>query len=310
VAAQAPVNTAPAAAFTSAVDGLAVSVDGSSSADAEGPVAAYAWDFGDGSTGAGVTASHTYAAAGDYTVKLTATDAAGATGQATKVVTVQAPVVVQPPADTAIARDTFGRTVADGWGTAERGGDWTISGTAADPTVADGVARLSANAGATRAGQLAIAGRDVVLQADVAVEKAAAGGGSYVSLASRTVGSTRYDAEIRFSATGSMTLSLVSVVNGVEATLGSYRLAGTYTPGDLLTVRLETVGNGTTTLRAKAWLAGSAEPATWQVTATDSTAALQRAGDLRVELYESSTSGRAQTLRVDNVWVGAPGTTP
>jgi hypothetical protein len=92
--------------------------------------------------------------------------------------------------------------------------------------------------------------------------------------------------------------------------LGSYRLAGTYTPGNLLTVRLETVGNGTTTLRAKAWLAGSAEPATWQVTATDTTAALQRAGDLRVELYESSTAGRAQTLRVDNVWAGAPGTTP
>ncbi|WP_448621152.1 PKD domain-containing protein [Geodermatophilus sp. URMC 65] len=305
-----PANTAPTAAFTSAVSGLAVSVDGSGSRDAEGPVASHAWDFGDGSTGTGATASHTYAAGGTYTVKLTVTDAAGATGTVSRAVTVQAPVVVEPPADTAIARDTFGRTVADGWGTAERGGDWTITGTSANPTVADGVARLSANAGSTRGGQLAIAGRDVVLQADVALAQAPAGGGSYVSLASRTVGTTRYDAQIRFSATGSMTLSLVSAVNGAETTMGSYRLAGTYTAGTVVTVRLETVGNGSTALRAKAWLAGSAEPATWQVTATDTTAALQRAGDLRVQLYESSTSGRAQTLRVDDVWVGAPGTTP
>ncbi|HYH26588.1 MAG TPA: LamG-like jellyroll fold domain-containing protein, partial [Blastococcus sp.] len=62
---QAP-NTAPAAAFTSTVNGLAVSVDGSGSRDAEGPVASYGWDFGNGSTGTGATASHTYAAAGTY----------------------------------------------------------------------------------------------------------------------------------------------------------------------------------------------------------------------------------------------------
>src|SRR3712207_8134515 len=50
-------RSAPTAAFTSAEDGLAVSVDGSSSTDAEGPVASYAWRFGDGSTGTGATAS-------------------------------------------------------------------------------------------------------------------------------------------------------------------------------------------------------------------------------------------------------------
>ena len=77
-----------------------------------------------------------------------------------------------------------------------------------------------------------------------------------------------------------------------------------------LTVRFEVSGNGTTTLRAKVWAAGTAEPADWQVTATDTTPELQRAGGVRVEIYESASAGRAQTLRVDNLWVGAAGTKP
>jgi PKD repeat protein len=57
--------------------GTAVSFDGSGSSDAEGPIAQYAWDFGDGSpvdTVSGANPSHTYAAADDYTVLLTVTD--------------------------------------------------------------------------------------------------------------------------------------------------------------------------------------------------------------------------------------------
>jgi PKD repeat protein len=39
----------------------------------------YAWDFGDGTTGAGATVSHTYAAAGAFTVTVTATNSQGST---------------------------------------------------------------------------------------------------------------------------------------------------------------------------------------------------------------------------------------
>jgi PKD repeat protein len=40
----------------------------------------YSWDFGDGSTGSGIFARHQYRAAGTYQLKLTATDARGASG--------------------------------------------------------------------------------------------------------------------------------------------------------------------------------------------------------------------------------------
>lgn len=73
-------NTAPVAKFTSTVSGLKVALSGAGSSDAQGPIAAYRWDFGDQAIGTGASASHTYVAAGTYTVKLTVTDGDGATG--------------------------------------------------------------------------------------------------------------------------------------------------------------------------------------------------------------------------------------
>ncbi len=81
-------NTPPVAAFTSNCTGLSCSFNGSGSSDAEGPIAGYAWNFGDGATGSGAQPAHTYAAAGTYTVALTVTDAGGATNVITHPVTV------------------------------------------------------------------------------------------------------------------------------------------------------------------------------------------------------------------------------
>jgi len=49
-AASAGVNHAPTAAFTATATNLAVTVDGSASADPDGPLAGYSWNFGDGAT--------------------------------------------------------------------------------------------------------------------------------------------------------------------------------------------------------------------------------------------------------------------
>jgi len=73
---------------TSPVAGAPVSFDASQSSDPDGTVSIYSWDFGDGATGAGSTATHTYRSLGTYTVKLTITDNDGQTQTVSHMVTV------------------------------------------------------------------------------------------------------------------------------------------------------------------------------------------------------------------------------
>ncbi|HUU27213.1 MAG TPA: PKD domain-containing protein [archaeon] len=76
-------NKEPTASFTTKPESgnppLTVQFDASASNDPDGTIAAYAWDFGDGTTSTGVTASHTYENTGNYTISLTVTDNEGAT---------------------------------------------------------------------------------------------------------------------------------------------------------------------------------------------------------------------------------------
>jgi hypothetical protein len=59
--------------------------------DALSSVRSVSWSFGDGTSSDGTSVSHTYAAAGTYTVALTTTDAVGNVATATRTVTVVAP---------------------------------------------------------------------------------------------------------------------------------------------------------------------------------------------------------------------------
>jgi PKD repeat protein len=61
---------------------LSVSFNSAGSSDPDGSIASYSWAFGDGGTGTGATASHTYQNPGGYTAVLTVTDNQGATGTA------------------------------------------------------------------------------------------------------------------------------------------------------------------------------------------------------------------------------------
>ena len=73
---------------------LPVSFDGSPST---GFIVNYEWMFGDGTTGSGPTAIHTFTAAGSYEVTLKVTDDTGATDQATFTVRVAAPSIPVVP---------------------------------------------------------------------------------------------------------------------------------------------------------------------------------------------------------------------
>ncbi len=58
----------------SGATGAAIQFDGSASADPNGDLLTYAWDFGDGSSADGAAPSHGYSAAGTYTVTLVVND--------------------------------------------------------------------------------------------------------------------------------------------------------------------------------------------------------------------------------------------
>ena len=76
------------ALFTYSCNGLSCDFDASGSSDPDGSIVSYDWDFGDGNSGGGLTADHTYAAAGTYSVVLTVTDDEEATGTDSQDVTV------------------------------------------------------------------------------------------------------------------------------------------------------------------------------------------------------------------------------
>ena len=65
------------------IEGVALNFSGSGSTDPQGETLTYSWNFGDGNMGTGVAPTHTYAAVGMYTVKLTVTNTSSLSNTAT-----------------------------------------------------------------------------------------------------------------------------------------------------------------------------------------------------------------------------------
>jgi len=279
-------NQSPTAAFGTSSNGLVTSVDGSASADPDGSIVSYSWDWGDGSAkGAGVTTGHTYTSAGTYTITLTVTDNSGATDSITH-------TVAAASGTTALAEDSFTRTVNAGWGTADSGGPWTVHGTAAQYAVADGAATI--NMSQARQSNLAelstVSARDAVLTADVNLDKVLDGNGVYLDFSTRLTSSGEEMLKLHFGPSGPVEAQLSRYDNGVETVMASASVQGT-TSADHLRVRFQVVGDGTTTsLSGKVWDATSAEPSTWLLTAQDTTPARQGAGAVGVRTYTSGTA--------------------
>lgn len=131
VTAPAP-NVPPNAVFTSTTSDLAALFDAGSSTDSDGTITSYSWDFGDGTSGSGETASRTYAHAASYNVTLTVKDNDGLVGLVThQVVVTDPPPPPNLPPVAAFTSSTLNR-VASFNGTESSDPDGTISSYAWD----------------------------------------------------------------------------------------------------------------------------------------------------------------------------------
>ena len=84
-------NVAPTASFTPSCSGVSCTFDSSASADSDGTIASYSWDFGDGEGSGEASPTHDYLASGTYTVSLTITDDQDAIGTYSQQVTIVKP---------------------------------------------------------------------------------------------------------------------------------------------------------------------------------------------------------------------------
>ena len=170
------------------------------------------------------------------------------------------------------ATDAFGRSVSNGWGTADSGQTWSTSGgTAADYAVGSGYgSHVLASTNVSRRCVTDFTYADFDVYASLTTSATAAGGSLYGGLTGRYTDSDNlYMARVEATTSNTLILSVRKRVAAAETQLGSYALSTgiTYTPGTTyVRVRFQVSGS---TLRAKAWLVGALEPGPWQVEVTD-----------------------------------------
>lgn len=169
-----------------------------------------------------------------------------------------------------LLNDTFSRTVASGWGSADTGQAYSTSGgSASDYSAGSGVGVHSCGTLAASRFTHALAGSaDQDLTVTFSTSQTATGGSFLAFLLGRlTDVNNCYMARVTMSAAQVMTLVLRARVGGVETEVGSFALGITHTAGAQYRVRLRCYGSR---IRAKVWEAATDEPA-WQLSVTDTT---------------------------------------
>ncbi|MET8475438.1 hypothetical protein ABZY90_19520 [Streptomyces sp. NPDC006422] len=167
------------------------------------------------------------------------------------------------------ATDAFGRTTANGWGTADSGHVWsTGGGTSADFAVGSGYgSHTLATTNASRRSFTDFTYNDFDVYASITTSATATGGSLFGGLTGRYLDSSNfYTARVEFTTGNALVLSLRKFVAAAETQLATLTLPDVYSAGTYVRVRFQAQGS---TLRAKAWLAGALEPGPWQVTVTD-----------------------------------------
>ncbi len=196
---------------------------------------------------------------------------------------------------TMLVTDAFERTNTNTWGSV-----YTLSGTAADFNVANGVGTMSTPAGGNRG---AIAQNIPALDTDttvrVAVAQSPVGGSVYAYITARRVNSgSEYQGRLRIDPSGKVYLQAISNANNVLTNLTTpLQVPGLInTVGTVYRLRMQVTGTNPTMIAMKAWGDATVEPANWQYTVTDASTVLQQAGVTGLRTYASNSLSNAPAL--------------
>ena len=229
----AAISATPGAAYAPAT----VSASAAGSSDPDGTIASSVISFGDGTSASGLTASHTYSAAGVYTLTAKVTDNLGASSTATTNVTIKAPeVIVSSPAAGALLNSQV-HVVASGFS------GYTVT---TMQIYVDGAIVYSVNS-ANLDGTISVAsglhtltikgwdvsGRNFYTQLAVTINKPPVAALTLSSGSILVGGSITASAAASTDSDGTIASTVISFGDGSSATAASashqYKLAGTYT---------------------------------------------------------------------------------
>jgi len=167
------------------------------------------------------------------------------------------------------------------------------------------VGSISVAAGQTRAtGLPSVSAQNADIRFLYSTDRVGNGGGTQFNFAGHKSGAGEYRVKLKIASTGVVNVGVAKLVGTTETMLASQNLAGyTHTAGAKLQVRFQLVtSGGTTTLRAKAWANGVAEPSAWNVSVSDAQAELQAAGQVGLTAYTSgSTTNGPVIMSMDNL---------
>ncbi|GAA1996912.1 hypothetical protein JL107_12825 [Nakamurella flavida] len=213
------------------------------------------------------------------------------------------PAASAAPDWTVVAQDSFARSVAGGWGTAEKGGPWALTnGGKAAVQVSGGAGSVAAlpSGKSFQATLPAVSARDVRVQITTSFPSIGTGTWTVyqaVEMRRQADGSV-YRGRIRMNQDGRAALSVNRVGPAGEVALESVDLPGTFRAGQRIVVQFEAGGTDPVAVNGRAWPEGTAMPY-WQTEVRDSDPArIVRAGSAGTWEY-ASISGSAAVLTDD-----------
>ena len=200
--------------------------------------------------------------------------------------------------------DTFTRTVATGWGTADSGHVWTAqadSGSALTSSVGSGFGQQTIlSDGQVRRQYIPIPNTGIGAVFRTAFSAAPGTNvsrvGAHLRLAPPPSGTTSYyNCWLVLSTAGVLQAEMRWVSAGAGGNLGGpTTIVNPYVAGDYYWIRMETVGS---LIRMRVWKDGTGEPTAWTFTATDT----HVASGVRVALHSSGTGTGSPLGRYDDL---------